>query len=209
MIRTRSATPLADVPPAPSKPHERIVDAARELFCRDGIHATGIDRVLDQARASKMTLYTRFGSKEALVRAVLTQEGEEWRAAFMSAVARSSDDPQAQLSHVVQALSVWFDGGRFYGCAFMNAIAEHTKGEAWLRQLASAHQEALLTFLMGIASRAGIAEADLAARQVLLLMDGAIAALMVSGNRSVIPVASRSLDAILTSHHVSTPRPLS
>ena len=47
-------------------PDERILEVARELFCRDGIHATGIDRILTEAGASKMTLYSRFGSKEAL-----------------------------------------------------------------------------------------------------------------------------------------------
>ena len=67
-------------------PHQRIVAAARDLFCRDGIHATGIDRILAAAHASKMTLYARFGSKDALLREVLEQEGAEWRASFFAAV---------------------------------------------------------------------------------------------------------------------------
>lgn len=57
-------------------PDERILEVARELFCRDGIHATGIDRILTEAGASKMTLYSRFGSKEALLREVLVREGQ-------------------------------------------------------------------------------------------------------------------------------------
>lgn len=62
----------------------RILEVARELFCRDGIHATGIDRILSEAGASKMTLYTRYGSKTGLLRAVLLQEGEEWRERFFA-----------------------------------------------------------------------------------------------------------------------------
>ena len=52
-------------------PHERILLAACELFCRDGI--------LAEAGASKMTLRGRFGSQEALVREVLRQEDAAWR----------------------------------------------------------------------------------------------------------------------------------
>ncbi|MGI4943795.1 MAG: TetR/AcrR family transcriptional regulator, partial [Janthinobacterium lividum] len=73
----RAPAGVQDIGAAP--PHERILAAARDLFCRDGIHSTGIDRILQEASASKMTLYSRFGSKEALVRLVLHQEGEAWR----------------------------------------------------------------------------------------------------------------------------------
>ena len=183
--------------PVPRAPHERIVDVAREMFCRDGIHATGIDRILAAAGASKMTLYARFGSKEALVREVLGAEGEAWRETLFAACTAASPDPRAQLGHVVAALGGWFRGGRFYGCAFMNAVAEHTKGEAWLRELAAAHHREVLGFLAGRAQAAGFAQPALLARQILLLVDGTIAALMVSGDASVLAVAERTLRAVL------------
>jgi AcrR family transcriptional regulator len=47
-------------------PQERLVAVARKLFCREGIHATGMDRILAEASVSKMMLYSRFGSKDAL-----------------------------------------------------------------------------------------------------------------------------------------------
>ena len=178
-------------------PHERILEVARDLFCRDGIHATGIDRILAAAGASKMTLYARFGSKEALVRAVLREEGAAWRAAFFEAVVQAADDPAVRLRRVVPALAAWFRGGRFYGCAFMNAVAEHTKGEAWLRELAAEHHREILAFLTAQAAAAGQAEPALVARQILLLMDGLIAATMVSGDDAVLAVGERTLEAIL------------
>ena len=178
-------------------PHERILEVARDLFCRDGIHATGIDRILAAAGASKMTLYARFGSKEALVRAALREEGAAWRSAFFAAVAATSDDPEERLRRIVPALAAWFHGGRFYGCAFMNAVAEHTKGEPWLRELAAEHHREILAFLTAQAAAVGHAEPALVARQILLLMDGMIAATMVSGDDAVLAVAERTLDAIL------------
>ena len=179
-------------PEAPS-PHERIVHVARELFCRDGIHATGIDRILAEASASKMTLYARFGSKEGLLREVLQQEGAEWRENFFAAI---DDGTPAPLTRVIAALAKMFERGRFYGCAFMNAIGEHTKGAPWLRDLAAEHHRLILAFLESQA--AGYDEPALLARQLLLLVDGAMAALMVSGDPAVLKIAERNLQAILS-----------
>ena len=184
--------------PAPSAPpHIRLVGVAREMFCRDGIHATGIDRILSTAGVSKMTLYTRYGSKEALVREVLQQEGAEWRADFFAAVLASSPDPKQRLHGVMAALAPWFEGDRFYGCAFMNAVAEHAKGEPWLRELAATHQSQVVGFLAERAADAGYDEPAILARQIMLVIDGAIVAFMVSGDKLVLSITARNLAAVL------------
>ena len=183
--------------PPDAAPHERIVQAARDLFCRDGIHATGIDRILAQANASKMTLYARYGSKAALLREVLLREGADWRETFFAAMADAAPAPADRLPTLVAALGRLFHGGRFYGCAFMNAVAEHTKGEAWLRDLAADHHRLILAELGAYAAAAGHPEPAIMARQLLLLLDGTIAALMVTGDPAVLDIANRSLHAIL------------
>ena len=191
----------ADTGVLDGSPHERILAAARDLFCRDGIAATGIDRVLNQAGASKMTLYSRFGSKEALVRAVLVQEGQEWRDAFFAAVIGAAPTARERLSAVVPALGQWFRGGRFYGCAFMNAAAERTKGLAaeqdWLRGLTREHHRAILTFLERLIREADLAAPDALARQMLLVIDGTVAALMVTGQSAVLDTATLTMNAVL------------
>lgn len=181
-------------------PHERILQVARDLFCRNGIHATGIDRILAEAKASKMTLYSRFGSKEALLREVLSREGARQRSAIYAAIEAAGPDPKQGLLAVIEGLRGLFDGDDFYGCAFMNAAAEHTKGagaEPWLRQVAKAHHDELLERVEALAAAAAYAQPGLLARQVLLVMDGAIAALMVSGDRDVLVIAERNLRAVL------------
>ena len=177
--------------------HERIIDAARDLFCRYGIHATGVDRILAAAGASKMALYGRFGSKEALVREVLGREGDDWRRLFFAAVEQAGPEPIDKLHAVPAALGQWFGSGRFYGCAFMNAIAEHDKAEQWLRELAADHHAQVLLFLGRLARDAGFLEPGIVARQILLLVDGAIAALMVTNDGAVLSLTGRNLDAVL------------
>lgn len=184
--------PLAERPAA-----ERIVDVARELFCRDGIHATGIDRILSAANASKMTLYTRFGSKEALVREVLLREGAAWRDTLFTAINAGGPAPMDRLRRVVPALAEWFGSGRFYGCSFMNAAAEHSKGEPILREMAAHHHRQVLDFLRELAQAANMKDPAFLSRQILLTIDGTIAALMVSGDPTVLEVAERNLQSIL------------
>ena len=187
----------AALQPRPHPAHERILDAARDLFCRDGIHATGVDAILAAAGASKMTLYSRFGSKDALLREVLDREGTDWRAAFFAAVAASGPDAASQLAGVGEALGEWYHRGRFTGCAFMNAIAEHAKPTVWLREVAAEHHAKVLAFLESLAQAAGYHDPAMLARQILLLMDGATAALMVTNDTKVLEVARRNLDAVL------------
>src|ERR1043166_6931696 len=52
----------------------RLLSAATNLFCKNGINATGIDAIIDEAGTAKTTLYKLFGSKTNPANAVL--EGE-------------------------------------------------------------------------------------------------------------------------------------
>ena len=46
---------------------ERILTAATTLFHREGIHATGVERLIEYAHVSKRTFYQHFASKNDLV----------------------------------------------------------------------------------------------------------------------------------------------
>ncbi len=144
-----------------------------------------------------MTLYSRFGSKDALLREVLDREGADWRTAFFAAVTASGPDAASQLAGVGEALGEWYHRGRFTGCAFMNAIAEHAKPTVWLRDVAAEHHAQVVEFLEALARTAGYRESAMLARQILLLIDGATAALMVTDDAKVLEVARRNLDAVL------------
>ncbi len=129
--------------------------------------------------------------------AKLAREGADWREAFFGAVNATAATPMARLAGIADALAQWYRSGRFYGCAFMNAIAEHDKSEQWLRQIAAEHHRVVLGFLGSLAAEAGFAEPAIVARQILLLIDGATAALMVTADAAVLPIMRRNLDAVL------------
>lgn len=49
----------------------RILDAATQLFLRDGYDATSLDRIAARANAGKASLYVRYSTKQALFTAVI------------------------------------------------------------------------------------------------------------------------------------------
>ena len=69
-------TPSARGRQAPAR--ERILEAAYELFSRQGIRAVGIDSIVESSGVARMTLYRHFASKDALVLAFLERREERW-----------------------------------------------------------------------------------------------------------------------------------
>src|SRR5450631_3423731 len=174
----------------------RLLNAATHLFCKDGINATGIDAIIDEAGTAKTTLYKLFGSKTNLVHAVLESEGKQWREWFIAAIEAGGGDPQTKLTRIFPALKIWFGEERFYGCPFINAVAEHDKDQKQFRTIAMRHKKVVLAHIEKLAAEMGATEPEVLAHQLALLIDGAIVAAMVSRNPGVADTAGLAAVAL-------------
>ena len=103
---------------------ERILLAAHDLFYRDGVRATGVDRIIAASGVAKLTFYRHFPSKDALVLAFLEHRHEVWMAWFVDALGQHGAKPGGGTRPLVQAMHEWFDSEVFRGCAFINAVTE-------------------------------------------------------------------------------------
>src|ERR1043166_5335282 len=153
--------------------HNRLLSAATHLFCKNGINATGIDAIIDAAGTAKTTLYKLFGSKTNLVNAVLESEGKAWREWFIGAMEDGGGDAQAKLTRIFPALKRWFAEERFYGCPFINAVAEHDKNAKAFRTTARPQKRVVRANIKNLAAEGGAAEPQVLAHQLALLIDGA------------------------------------
>src|SRR6201987_4519239 len=169
--------------------HNRLLSAATHLFCKNGINATGIDAIIDEAGTAKTTLYKLFGSKTNLVNAVLESEGKQWREWFIGAMEDGGGDAQTKLTRIFPALKSWFGEERFYGCPFINAVGEHDKDAKQFRAIAMKHKKVVLAHIEKLAGERGGSEPETLAHQLALLIDGAIVAAMVSRNPGVADTA--------------------
>src|SRR6476620_10759561 len=175
----------------------RLLSAATNLFCKNGINATGIDAIIDEAGTAKTTLYKLFGSKTNLVHAVLESEGRQWREWFIGAIEAGGGDAQTKLTRIFPALKRWFGEERFYGCPFINAVAEHDKDQKQFRAIAMKHKKVVLAHIEKLAGEMGAAEPAILAHQLALLIDGAIVAAMVSRDPCVADMAGLAAGSLL------------
>src|SRR5476649_2001021 len=155
---------LADLSPA-----ERILVTAHALFYRDGIRATGIDRVIAESGVAKKTFYRYYPAKNDLIVAFLEYRHRNWMTWFEDAVKRHGADADA----LVPALAEWFESDEYRGCAFINAVVEVGGSLPEAVDISRRHKldmAAVIRTLLPAASRT--AKAD--ARAMAMAVDGAI-----------------------------------
>src|SRR5437764_9376327 len=201
MGKSVSRKRIVAAPPAPAdeeSAHSRLLNAATHLFCNDGINATGIDAIIDEAGTAKTTLYKLFGSKTNLVNAVLESEGKQWREWFIGAMEEGGGDAQAKLTRIFPALKSWFAEERFYGCPFINAVGEHDKDQKQFRSIAMKHKKVVLGHIEKLAGELGSSQPAVLAHQLGLLIDGAIVAAMISRDPGVADTAALAASPLLS-----------
>jgi AcrR family transcriptional regulator len=184
----------------------RLLSAATRLFCKDGINATGIDAIINEAGTAKTTLYKLFGSKTNLVHAVLENEGRQWREWFIGEIEAGGGEPEKKLARIFPALKRWFGEERFYGCPFINAVAEHDKNQKQFRNVALKHKKVVLSHIEKLAREMGAAQPGVLAHQLGLLIDGAIVAAMVSRDPAVADMAGLAACSLLPSSKPRKPK---
>lgn len=155
-----------------ARPRERIVTTARDLFHKHGLRGIGVDAIAEAAGTNKMTLYRHFGSKDELIVECLQKTADESLAKWQLLEADFPGDPAAQLKAWVERAAGWIDGdGR--GCDLANAAVELTDGDHPARRVIEQCKSAHRAHLVAICKAAGIAEADLLADTLSLLIEGA------------------------------------
>jgi AcrR family transcriptional regulator len=165
----------SDIQPAAPSAHERILNAAYELFSRRGIRAVGTDEVIERAGVAKATLYRHFATKNDLVLAVLDRREEIWTHGLIEAQsAQRGETPEEQLLAIFDVMHEWFqlrDG--YEGCSFINVLlelgADHPAGQASI-----AHIEQVRDIVRRRALAAGLTDVEEFASSWHILMKGAI-----------------------------------
>ncbi|MEV5863901.1 helix-turn-helix domain-containing protein [Streptomyces sp. NPDC052071] len=151
----------------------RILAAAEELFYTRGITAVGVDLIAERSGVTKRTLYNRFGSKDHLVAAYLTERDRRWRALVLAAV-DARTDPVDKVTAPFDALRTW-SAGNTRGCAFINALAELPDPSHPAHRIAADQKLWLRTLFEELATTAGCREPVTLATRLLVLHEGTLA----------------------------------
>ncbi len=176
------------MPATASEPRDRLLRTAAGLFYSEGIGRVGIDRLVTQANVTRATFYRHFPSKDDLVVAYLRAEDQRLRIGVHQMLATEPAPPDA-LRNIAAAIGEGICLSGFRGCPFINAAAEYPDPQHPVRLVVRDHRAWFLDVVTEIIEKIAPAEAEPAARQFVMLRDGA----MVAGYTEEQEVAARSL----------------
>lgn len=182
---------MAGTTAAKPKAAERIQEAARELFERQGIRATGVEEVCRVAEATKMSLYRAYPSKDALVAAILAEDAAEYDAWLEEAMAPAAT-PAARLQALIEASAVEVAEPGVCGCPMLLAQAEFRDPAHPTYQVVAAFKHGCRERIRALAEQAGARDPEQLADQLSVAIEGAIAARSYLGE-------ARAADALRSS----------
>jgi AcrR family transcriptional regulator len=172
-----------------------IVKYAFDRFYEAGFHATGMEAALAGSGISKRTLYKYFPSKEDLIEAVLQL--------YSQGVVHELFDPVAHISDPREQIIEFFDvrkvTGRMLtrGCLGAKAAQEYAgKNEGIVELGVAASSRGEVKFLE-LCKRAGFARPQRLARQLNLLLQGALSLSHASGETSAFLLAKDVASVVL------------
>lgn len=175
---------------------EKLLLTVRRLFCRVGIHATGISRILEEAGVARRSLYMHYGSKENLLKAVFETEASMWFRWFDLDLPNLECSPRERILSF-DLLEEWFEKEDFFGCVFINAVAEHEKDSGWVKDVAITHRERINGRLRAMVTASGAKDPDLITEKLSLIIDGAIVTAMVTGSSEAVHIGRLAAEDIM------------
>jgi AcrR family transcriptional regulator len=169
------------MPRAETSTRDRIVNAATKLFYGEGVRSVSVDAVAEKAGVTKRTLYYHFRSKDDLIAAYLATRDQPSLALFK----RWFDETDGDLGERTRAIFVHLARSashpKWKGCGFLRTSAElaNQPGHPAMK-VGMQHKKRVESWLSEkYASMGTIAEPLQLARQVVLLMDGSFALVML------------------------------
>jgi AcrR family transcriptional regulator len=178
------------------RPRERLVNAAYDLFSRDGVSQVGIETILAKSGCAKASLYSNFKTKVELAIAFLDRREAIWTRGWLeSEIKRRARTPEGRLLAIFDVFDGWFHRKSFEGCSFINILLE-SKVESPIRRAAAIHLAKIRAIVRGLAEEANLREPEKFAQAWHMLMKGSIVS-AGEGNRSAARDAKRAARLVL------------
>src|ERR1700692_661348 len=186
-------------------PRERLLSVASELFYRHGIRAIGVEAIAEAAETNKMTLYRHFPSKDELVAEYLRRFAEEAKSSWDQLEADHPGDPLAQLRAWLEDMAVHVASGDERGCALANAAVELPDKDHPARRVIEAFKNAQRERLIQLCAAAVLAEPEMLAYELFLLLEGARVTAQSMGPKGLGDRLVRMGEAMINAHTIVEP----
>ncbi|HEV3500788.1 MAG TPA: TetR/AcrR family transcriptional regulator [Bradyrhizobium sp.] len=178
---------------SPSPTRERIISAASALFYSEGIKSVSVDAVAAKASLTKRTLYYHIKSKDDLVAAYLAARDQPNLALFRKWFTETEGELPAKVEAIFRNLARAARHPKWKGCGFLRTSAElaNLPGHPAIR-IGAAHKKKFEDWLRLTFEAEGIGDALRLARQILLLLDGSFAFVLLQRDPSYMETAGEA-----------------
>jgi len=177
---------------------ERIIAAANKLFYNDGIRSVSVDAVAAKAGVTKRTLYYHFKSKDDLVAAYLAGRDQPNLALFRTWFDAAAGSLPAKVEAIFRNLARSARHPKWKGCGFLRTSAElaNMPGHPAIK-IGAAHKKKFEEWLREVFAVEGIADPLRLARQILLLLDGSFAVVLLHRDPSYLETAGEAASSLI------------
>jgi AcrR family transcriptional regulator len=177
---------------------QRILEAAYGLFYRVGFARAGVDEIADAAGVTKRTLYYHFRSKDDLLAAVLAEQSALALGRFRRHEAGQMRDPGRIVSAIFADLDRWSRKPGWTGAGFTRIAMELADMPGHPARIAARqHKASMETWWTAALRNAGVSQSRARAREIVLLMEGTMAMILISGDRSYAAAAGAAARKLL------------
>jgi AcrR family transcriptional regulator len=185
----------------------RIIDAAYTLFYREGLGRVGVDEIAAHSDVTKRTLYYHFESKDALLAAVMETQNGLALSRVRKAIDGRSQDAGAVVRALFSDLAKWAARPDWHGPGFTRIVMELAglPGHP-ARAMARRHKAAFEAILAERLAACGVRDAQEAARQVMLVMEGCMSLMLIHGDTRYADAARDCALQLVTSRSTSAAR---
>jgi len=186
-----------------SPTRQRIVEAASKLFYAEGIGRVSMDAVAEKAGLTKRTLYYHFTSKDDLVTAYLDARDQPNLKQMAGWFDAAEGEPDVKVQAIFTNLARVARHPKWKGCGFLRTAAElaampgHPAVKAGAR-----HKTNFENWMAAELEGRGINEPQILAREIVLLMDGAFAIMLIHHNAEYVEAAGRAAALLVRSRAV-------
>jgi AcrR family transcriptional regulator len=177
----------------------RIVAAAYESFWRSGFRRTSVDAVAARAGLTKRTVYAYFRSKDDLLAAVLSHYREMATARLKHIEAQLPLDRDAMIDAFFSQLAGWASTTpRWSGSGLTRLVVELAELPGHpARAIAKKAKAMTETWLAERLAKARVLRPAIHAREIMLLMEGAMALMLIHGDRSYADAAAQAAKQLI------------
>jgi AcrR family transcriptional regulator len=189
----------------PTATRQKLIDAAKKRFFRDGFRNVGIDQILSDVGISKTAFYKHFECKEDLMLAALDDQDRWLRQTFANMVRQhAADSGTDQLMALFDVVDTLVASEDFQGCIFVHAAIEFPLPHDPAHQAAARSKRSVEDLIEQFAVDAGATDPRALAQELVLIMEGVYVTKHLTRNPAAVEIARRVAKRTISAHLPAT-----